>query len=99
MKFIFRFYFNESIASLNKNDLTTLIAKERQVEFCFENQRWYDLKRTGKALEVMTAHGLREKAKKAFLFPESYAITPNKLLSPIPVNEVIINKLEQNPGY
>lgn len=87
------------ITGLNKDALKTLIAKERQVEFCFENQRWYDLKRTGKAVEVMTAHGLREKAKKTFLYPEAYAITTNKLLAPIPVNEVSINKLEQNPGY
>lgn len=87
------------IAGLDKEALKTLIAKERQVEFCFENQRWYDLKRTGKAIEVMTAHGKREKAKKTFLYPESYNITPNKLLAPVPVNEVSINKLTQNPGY
>lgn len=79
--------------------LRTLIAKERQVEFCFENQRWYDLKRTGKAIEVMSAHGKREKAAKVFLYPESYNLTNNKLLAPIPVSEVSINKLEQNPGY
>lgn len=79
--------------------LRILIAKERQTEFCFENQRWYDLKRTGKAIEVITAHGKREKAAKVFLYPESYAINSNKLLAPIPVNEVSINKLVQNPGY
>jgi hypothetical protein len=88
-----------AITGLNKDALSTLIAKERQVEFCFENQRWYDLKRTGKAVEVMAAHGLREKAKKTFLYPEAYALTTNKLLAPIPVNEISINKLEQNPGY
>jgi len=87
------------VAALGKEALKTLIAKERQVEFCFENQRWYDLKRTGKAVEVMTAHGIREKAKKTFLYPEGYTLTPNKLLAPIPVNEVSINKLTQNPGY
>lgn len=85
--------------SLSKVEVTNLIAKERQVEFCFENQRWYDLKRTGKAVEVMTAHGIREKAKKTFLYPESYTIAPNKLLAPIPVNEISINQLTQNPGY
>lgn len=79
--------------------LRTLIAKERQTEFCFENQRWYDLKRTGKAIEVMTAHGKREKAAKVFLYPESYTLNSNKLLSPIPVSEVSINKLDQNPSY
>lgn len=87
------------LTGLDKMALQTLIAKERQVEFCFENQRWYDLKRTGKAIAVMTAHGLREKALKPFLYPEAYAITPAKLLAPIPVVEVSVNKLEQNPGY
>jgi tetratricopeptide (TPR) repeat protein len=89
----------QSIAGLNKSGLETLIANERQVEFCFENQRWYDLKRTGKALEVMTQHGLREKAKKPFLFSSSFNVTPNKLLSPIPAEQILINRLEQNPGY
>ena len=84
---------------LDKTALQTLIAKERQVEFCFENHRWYDLKRTGKALTVMTAHGLREKAMKPFLYPEAYTLTPNKMLAPIPVVEVSVNKIEQNPGY
>lgn len=79
--------------------LRTLIAKERQTEFCFENQRWYDLKRTGKAIEVMTAHGKREKSSKVFLFPESYTLNSNKLIAPLPVSQVSINKLTQNPGY
>jgi hypothetical protein len=79
--------------------LRALIAKERQTEFCFENQRWYDLKRTGKAIEVMTAHGKREKSAKVFLFPESYTLNSNKLIAPLPVSEVSINKLTQNPGY
>lgn len=79
--------------------LRALIAKERQTEFCFENQRWYDLKRTGKAIEVMTAHGKREKSSKVFLFPESYTLNSNKLIAPLPVSQVSINKLTQNPGY
>ena len=87
------------LTGLDKAALQTLIAKERQVEFCFENQRWYDLKRTGKAVEVMTAHGLREKARKSFLYPEAYAVPPSKLVAPIPAIEVSVNKLDQNPGY
>jgi hypothetical protein len=57
------------------------------------------LKRTGKAIEVMTAHGNREKSSKVFLFPESYTLNSNKLIAPLPVSEVSINKLTQNPGY
>ncbi|GAB4000258.1 RagB/SusD family nutrient uptake outer membrane protein [Spirosoma daeguense] len=88
-----------ALTGLDKTALQTLIAKERQTEFCFENQRWYDLKRTGKAIEVMTAHGRREKAAKTFLYPESYTLNTNKLLAPIPVIEVSVNQLQQNPGY
>ncbi|PWJ56706.1 putative outer membrane starch-binding protein [Dyadobacter jejuensis] len=88
-----------SLDGLAKEALTTLIAKERQVEFCFENQRWYDLKRTGKAIEVMTAHGQREVAQKPYSYDGAYTITENKLLAPIPVNEVLVNQLTQNPGY
>src|SRR5690606_14663157 len=54
----------DPLTGYDREGLTALIAKERQVEFCFENQRWYDLKRTGKALEVMAAHGIREKERK-----------------------------------
>jgi tetratricopeptide (TPR) repeat protein len=86
-------------AGLNAAALEVMIAKERQVEFCFENQRWYDLKRTGKALETMSAHGAREKAMKPFLFATSFNLTPNKLLAPIPAEQILINRLSQNPGY
>jgi hypothetical protein len=47
----------------------------------------------------MTAHGKREKSSKVFLFPESYTLNSNKLIAPLPVSEVSINKLTQNPGY
>ncbi len=87
------------VPATDPETLRAAIQKERQVEFCFENQRWYDLKRTGKAIEVLTAHGVREKAKKSFLYPEAYQLNPTKLLAPIPANEILINKLEQNPGY
>lgn len=86
-------------AGSDQVSLRQLIQDERQREFCFENQRWYDLKRTGKAVEVITAHGLREKAAKPFLYPEAYNQVAVKLMAPIPANEVLINKLEQNEGY
>lgn len=87
------------LTGYDKTTLESLIAKERQVEFCFENQRWYDLKRTGKALTVMAEHGAREKTNKAYLPATSFAMEPYKLLAPIPVEQIEINKLEQNPGY
>ncbi|WP_353718802.1 RagB/SusD family nutrient uptake outer membrane protein [Dyadobacter sp. 676] len=89
----------KAITAGSRAQLAALIAKERQVEFCFENQRWYDLKRTGKALEVMSAHGAREKAKKSFLYAAAYEMEAFKLLAPVPEEQVLVNKLEQNPGY
>jgi len=40
-------------------DLGEAIFKERQVELAFENKRWFDLVRTGRAIDVITAHGNR----------------------------------------
>ena len=84
---------------LNKAKLSELIEKERRVEFCFENQRWYDLKRTGKALEVLKAHGAREKSMKPYLSANTYLLEEYMLLLPIPPDEILLNELEQNPGY
>jgi hypothetical protein len=89
----------EPLTGYDKTKLESLIAKERQVEFCFENQRWYDLKRTGKAVEQMKAHGQRELDQKTFLFSSAYQIDPYKLLAPIPAEQILINNLVQNPGY
>lgn len=75
----------DDISHLSQTELDALIEKERQVEFCFENQRWYDLVRRERAVEVMNAQGKQMAAY--------------KILQPIPSEEIFINKLEQNPGY
>lgn len=84
------------------------IAQERRVELAFENHRWFDLLRTGKAIEVMTAHGIEEKANPTLVppsfvafTPESFAVTHDKLVFPIPNSELDVspNLQPQNPGY
>lgn len=83
------------------------IAQERRVELAFENHRWFDLVRTGKAIEVITAYGIKEKADPTLVppdfiafGPESFAITQDKLVYPIPNNELDLNpNMTQNPGY
>ncbi|MDO6434909.1 RagB/SusD family nutrient uptake outer membrane protein [Flavitalea sp. BT771] len=74
------------------------IFKERKVELAFENHRWYDLLRTGQAVAIMNAHGLRVIAANIPNMPTTaYQVTENKLLLPIPQNDVINDGLDQNP--
>lgn len=82
--------------------LRTIIAKERRIELAFENKRWLDLVRTGQALTVMNAYGAALKASGKYpnLIPQTYSVTENRLLFPLPFNEIQVNpKLKQNPGY
>ncbi|MFK7926288.1 MAG: RagB/SusD family nutrient uptake outer membrane protein [Bacteroidia bacterium] len=70
------------VTELNKENLL----HERRVEFAFEGQRWYDLLRSGRAIEILTLHGKNPSL--------------HNLLLPIPSAEIEVNpKLEQNPGY
>ncbi len=91
-----------AVTETNPNSLRGIIAHERRVELAFENRRWFDLLRTGKAIEVMTAHGQyikKEYGSLGYLPPVSYAVTADKLIYPVPNREVEIGKLKQNPGY
>lgn len=86
----------------NQALLRDIIAHERRVEFAFENKRWLDLVRTDKAIEVMTENGEYLKnvhAGESYLPANSYQVTQERLLFPIPEREVLIGNLDQNPGY
>nr|WKN35771.1 RagB/SusD family nutrient uptake outer membrane protein [Tunicatimonas sp. TK19036] len=50
-----------------QGDLREAIYRERRVELAFENKRWFDLVRTGRAIDVITAYGNRIKTN-----PEEY---------------------------
>ncbi len=70
------------------------IEKERRLELAYEGVRWYDLKRTGRAIDVMSA------TIGADGNPIGYALTPERLLWPIPQAELDKNaNLTQNAGY
>lgn len=99
-----------SLTSINVPNQTIFrdtLLHERRVELAFENHRWFDLLRTGKAIEVMTAYGKVEMANPTTpvrpMVPyddNSYKIDTHNLVYPIPVDE--LNKapnLVQNPGY
>lgn len=90
----------EAITGQSQATLRPLIAKERRIELAFENHRWLDLVRTGKAIEVMTAYGVEIKKLDNFVSPNAYQVTAEKLLFPIPYSEIQRNPvLKQNPGY
>ncbi|WP_257666176.1 RagB/SusD family nutrient uptake outer membrane protein [Parapedobacter tibetensis] len=84
----------------DQDALREAIAHERRVELAFENHRWFDLLRSGKAVEVLTAYGIAQKEKYNYLVPASYEVTATRLLYPIPQSERELNPdLTQNPGY
>jgi len=89
-----------AVNSLVQSTLRDLIAKERRVELAFENHRWLDLVRTGKAIEVMNAYGVKMKQKFSYLLPRTYSVNADKLIFPIPFDERLLNPdLTQNTGY
>lgn len=89
----------DPLSGLSKEAFREAVAHEQRVEVAFENHRWYQLLRTGKAVEVMTEHGIEEKARLNRLSDASYTIQPHKLLFPIPAREIRLNGFEQNPGW
>ncbi|HKJ43627.1 MAG TPA: RagB/SusD family nutrient uptake outer membrane protein [Sunxiuqinia sp.] len=84
----------------DQGQLSEVIAHERRVELAFEDHRWLDLVRTGKAIDVMNAFGTVMKAKYPYLLDRTYQVNENKLIFPIPQTELTLNdQLVQNPGY
>lgn len=76
------------------------VANEMRHELAFENHRWTDLIRNGKAIETLTQKGDTLKALYGWLLPGSFNVTENRLIYAIPSREVLINSnLVQNPGY
>ncbi|RNL55833.1 RagB/SusD family nutrient uptake outer membrane protein [Pedobacter jejuensis] len=83
-----------------QTDLRAAIAKERRVELAFENHRWLDLVRTGQAITVMNAYGAKLKPTRPDISPLAFNVTANRLIFPIPQDELNLNNLlTQNPGY
>lgn len=72
----------------NSTSLKLAIEQERRIElFCEWAQRWYDLKRTGRATEILAPI-------------KSATWQSTDVLWPIPQQEISLNpSLTQNPGY
>lgn len=62
----------------SQTEMRTAVYQERRVELAFENKRWFDLVRTGRAVEVITAYGNRIKANPVdYYYPEGSAPRSN----------------------
>lgn len=75
-----------------KIEMQLAIEHERRIEFIGEGHRWFDLKRTGKAVATMNAWFAAEGI--------NIIIDNNDLLVPIPQNQIDTDpSLRQNAGY
>jgi tetratricopeptide (TPR) repeat protein len=82
----------------DKDTLEWAILKERQLEFIAEGKRWFDLVRTGRAIEVMDPV-LKRRQEASGFSPVGFD-DPAKIL--FPIHRDILNAntlLTQNPGY
>ena len=77
----------------NQESFRAAIELERRLELAFENHRWFDLLRTGRALDVMST----TVGGSAF----ALNIKPFQVLFPIPLEQVDASGgiIKQNPGY
>lgn len=89
----------------SQEDAINKVLKERFVELAFEGQRWFDLKREGKTIEILSqqTHPVYNPTTQTTTeVPMSYIgnLTNDDLLWPIP-QAVLDNNpnLTQNPGY
>jgi starch-binding outer membrane protein, SusD/RagB family len=84
------------LANINpttKADFKLALEKERRSEFGFEGLYWYDLVRTGRALDVMNPWLQANYSGKT--------IDQTQLIYPIPRSEMLVKPglYDQNPGY
>jgi hypothetical protein len=71
------------ITTTAQAQLRDIIFGERRVELAFENKRWFDLVRSGKAVEVITAYGNRVKANPLDYYYPAGAVPPNNAFTNI----------------
>lgn len=80
--------------AVTQAELRLAIEKERRLELAFEGHRWFDLKRTGRAIEVIN----NVKGADGQLI--GYSLSTNRLVWPVPQAELDKNiRLLQNAGY
>ena len=79
-------------AATTQATLRTRLETERRLELNFEGHRWFDLVRTGRAVDVMNAFFAK--------YNSTTRIDAHNLIWPVPLQEIQTNPvLTQNPGY
>jgi RNA polymerase sigma factor (sigma-70 family) len=80
-----------AVSGLNYQSFKNAVWLERRLEFVFEEQRRFDLVRTGRLLDAVKAENS---------FSRNAAIQPFHVYLPIPQLQIDVNpSLTQNPGY
>lgn len=87
-------------SSLSQSEFREAVYQEQRVELAFENDRWYNLLRTERALSVMAEHGNEMRGIQPHWQLPVYQIEEFKLRYPIPAREIDLNpELEQTSGW
>jgi hypothetical protein len=94
---------NFDIVSIpDKETFRTRVLNERRIELAFENHRWFDLVRTGKALDFLQVENrLQDWRTGQTLISLELNMQPYQSLYPIPLDEIELSSgnLTQNDGY
>lgn len=85
-----------STSAANQAAAIDKVLEERLMELAFEGDRWFDLKRMGKATQLLS----QQKDGTGNVLSYATNINQNRLLWPIPQDKLDANALlTQNPGY
>jgi hypothetical protein len=93
---------------LSQSQMQIIVRNERRIELCFEEQRFWDIRRwkIAKAVYGTTLHGvtITKNTNGAFTYAAKDVVTPYFIdamyLFPIALRETQVNPgLQQNPGY
>jgi hypothetical protein len=97
-------------SGLSQSDMRERIIRERQVELCFEEHRFYDVRRwkIADVVNNVPAYGISpvKQSNGTIVYTKSVSLTGRKFSDkdywmPIPQSEILASggKLKQNPGY
>jgi starch-binding outer membrane protein, SusD/RagB family len=82
----------EDFSSSDQNEIHDEIYLQRRLELAFENERWFDIQRSGKAAQILAPFT----AEASYPYSETYALFP---IPQIEIGKVGSDILIQNPGY